>query len=90
MAIVIKDMFGIKPIFSGLMMAGIITMVVIGGVKRLGKVAERIIPVMTIMYFIGGLVIIISNFNHINYAIISIITSAFNTQAVEEEFRFIQ
>lgn len=81
-AIVIKDMFGIKPIFSGLMMAGIITMVVIGGVKRLGKVAERIIPVMTIMYFIGGLVIIISNFNHINYAIISIITSAFNTQAV--------
>ena len=63
-------------------MAGVITMVVIGGVRRLGKVAERIIPVMTIMYFIGGLVIIISNFNHISYAIISIITSAFNTQAV--------
>ena len=81
-AIVIKDMFGIKPLFSGLMMAGIITMVVIGGVRRLGKVAERIIPVMTIMYFAGGLVIIISNFNHISYAIINIITSAFNTQAV--------
>ena len=81
-AIVIKDMFGIKPVFSGLMMAGIITIVVIGGVRRLGKVAERIIPVMTIMYFVGGLVIIISNFNHISYAIISIITSAFNTQAV--------
>ncbi|AVQ27853.1 sodium:alanine symporter family protein [Fusobacterium ulcerans] len=81
-AIVIKDMFKIKPIFSGIMMAGVITAVVIGGVRRLGKVAERIIPVMTITYFIGGLIIIISNFNHISYAIINIITCAFNTEAV--------
>ena len=49
-AIVIKDMFKIKPIFSGIMMAGVITAVVIGGVRRLEKVAERIIPVMTIAF----------------------------------------
>ena len=63
-------------------MGAFITVVVIGGVKRLGAVAEKLIPVMTIIYFIGGITIIITNINQLPYAIINIVKCAFNTQSV--------
>lgn len=79
---VVNDVFKVKPIFGGFLMGAFIIIVVIGGVKRLGAVAEKLIPVMTIIYFIGGITIIISNINQVPYAIINIIKCAFNTQSV--------
>ena len=79
---VMNDVFKVKPIFGGILMGIVITIVVIGGVRRLGAVAEKLIPVMTIIYFIGGITIIISNINQVPYAIINIIKCAFNTQSV--------
>lgn len=78
---VLKDVFKIKPIFGGILMACVITIVVIGGIKRLGAVAEKLIPVMTLIYFFGGITIIITNINHIPYAIMSIVKCAFNTES---------
>lgn len=79
---VMNDIFKVKPIFGGILMGAFITIVVIGGVKRLGAVAERLIPVMTIIYFVGGITIIITNIDQVPYAIINIIKCAFNTQSV--------
>lgn len=79
---VVNDVFKVKPIFGGFLMGAFIIIVVIGGVKRLGAVAEKLIPIMTIIYFIGGITIIISNINQVPYAIINIIKCAFNTQSV--------
>lgn len=79
---VMNDVFKVKPIFGGILMGAFITIVVIGGVKRLGAVAERLIPVMTIIYFVGGITIIITNIDQVPYAIINIIKCAFNTQSV--------
>lgn len=79
---VVNDVFKVKPIFGGFLMGAFIIIVVIGGVKRLGAVAEKLIPVMTIIYFIGGITIIISNINQVPYAIINIVKCAFNTQSV--------
>lgn len=76
---VMNDVFKVKPIFGGILMGAFITIVVIGGVKRLGAVAERLIPVMTIIYFVGGITIIITNIDQVPYAIIK---CAFNTQSV--------
>lgn len=79
---VMNDVFKVKHIFGGILMGAFITVVVIGGVKRLGAVAEKLIPVMTIIYFIGGITIIITNINQLPYAIINIVKCAFNTQSV--------
>ena len=79
---VMNDVFKVKHIFGGILMGAFITVVVIGGVKRLGAVAEKLIPVMTIIYFIGGITIIITNINQVPYAIINIVKCAFNTQSV--------
>ena len=81
-AIVMSDIFKVKPIFSGILMGGVILSVVVGGVQRLGKVTERLLPVMALIYFFGGLVVIISNINHIPYAIMNIVSCAFRVEAV--------
>lgn len=79
---VMNDVFKVKHIFGGLLMGAFIIIVVIGGVKRLGAVAERLIPIMTIIYFVGGITIIITNIDQVPYAIIDIVKYAFNTQSV--------
>ncbi len=81
-ASVVKNIFNIRPVFAGIIMGIIIAAVVIGGVKRLGAVAEKLTPIMTIIYFLGGITIIISNIEHLPYAIISIVKCAFNTDAL--------
>lgn len=79
---VMNDIFKLKPIFGGILMGIVITVVVIGGVKRLGAVAEKLIPIMTIIYFLGGITIIIININHLPYAIVNILKCAFAKEAI--------
>lgn len=79
---VVESIFYIKPIFAGILMGILIGMVVIGGVKKLGAVAEKLIPIMTIIYFLGGITVIITNINQLPYAIMSILKYAFNTQSI--------
>jgi len=81
-AIVMNDIFNIKPIYSGIIMGVIILSVIVGGVRILGKVAEKILPLMVFIYLFGGIVVIISNINHIPYVIINIVSCAFKTEAV--------
>ena len=79
---VVNEVFNIEPIYGGLIMGSVILIVIVGGIKRLGKVAEKLIPFMTIMYFIGGIIIIISNYNQFFYAILNIVKCAFNGNAI--------
>ena len=81
-SIVMKDVFNIKPLTAGISMSIVIFLIVAGGVRRLGKVAEKLIPFMTMIYFFGGLVIIFMHINHLPHVIMSILESAFRTEAV--------
>lgn len=81
-SIVMYDIFKVTPFFSGFLMGIIILSIVVGGIQRLGKVTEKLLPIMTLIYIFGGLIVIISNINHLPYAIINIITCAFKIEAV--------
>ena len=60
----------------------IISMIVcIGGVKRIGDVCDKLVPVMAIVYMLGALVIIVKNFNQIPNAFAEIFGSAFTGRA---------
>lgn len=65
--------------------ASIITILVaavtLGGIERISKVAEKIVPVMAILYILGAILVIITNLTAIPEAIILIIRSAFNPKA---------
>ena len=65
----------------GIIMAILVGTVIIGGIKRIGKVTERVVPFMAIIYVGAALVIIFINLGTIPEAIVQIWDGAFNTKA---------
>jgi AGCS family alanine or glycine:cation symporter len=82
MALAFKTQFGVPPIVSGLLLSLIVGLVIIGGIKRIGAVAERLVPTMIFFYMGGALFIIVAKFSMIGEAFKIIITSAFSVKAV--------
>lgn len=79
-SIVMNDIFNIKSIFFGIMTSTVIFLIVVGGVRRLGKVTEKLLPFMTSIYFLGGLIVIFFNINHLLYVIMNLVNCAFRTE----------
>ncbi|AXS40004.1 alanine/glycine:cation symporter family protein [Breoghania sp. L-A4] len=66
----------------GLIMAAIVGFVIIGGIKSIARVTEKIVPGMAILYVGSSLIIIAMNFSAIPEAVSSIFTGAFAPTAV--------
>jgi len=64
-----------------LILAVIVGIVIIGGIKRIATVTEKLVPVMAIIYIVACLIIIIMNFGLIDDAISLIMKSAFSSDA---------
>ncbi len=82
MALAFKSQFGIPPIFSAILLTALVGMVVIGGIKRIGAVAERLVPAMIILYIVGAFIVILSKITLIGVAFKVIIEAAFSAQAL--------
>ncbi len=65
----------------GLLIATMVGMVILGGVKRIGKVAEKLVPTMILLYFAGAIVIILMNAERVPWAVSVIVGSAFSGSA---------
>ncbi len=76
-AISLDKTWEIPPIATGIVLAIMIAIVIIGGIKRIGKVTEKLVPVMGIFYVTAALVILILNIKYIPGAIALILTHAF-------------
>ncbi len=74
------DSTGAKTIV-GLIMAVLIGIIIIGGIKRIASVTEKIVPFMAGLYVLACLYIIISNFGYVDDAFGLIFKTAFNPQA---------
>jgi alanine or glycine:cation symporter, AGCS family len=70
----------------GLLMAVLVALVIIGGIKRIGAVAEKLVPIMCSIYIVASLFIILINFPQIPSAFATIIKGAFVPQAVTGGF----
>lgn len=73
--------FGINKIITGFILAALAASVIIGGIKRIGQVTEKLVPFMAAFYIIGGLFIIFSNISEIGNAFGLIFSSAFTGSA---------
>jgi AGCS family alanine or glycine:cation symporter len=82
MALAFKSQFGISPLISGLILTALVGMVIIGGIKRIGAVAERLVPTMIFFYMTGALFVILTRIQFLGEAFQIIIQSAFSAQAV--------
>ena len=65
----------------GVIMVVLVGMVILGGIKSVTKVAEKLVPVMAILYAAGCVVIICMNWQYVGEAISMIVTCAFTGQA---------
>ncbi|MBT0608973.1 alanine/glycine:cation symporter family protein [Aequorivita echinoideorum] len=65
-------------IYFGIAMAIIVAVVIIGGIKRIAKVTEKIVPFMAGIYVLGAIVILAANYMHIGDAFALIFEGAFS------------
>ncbi|MBP1970728.1 AGCS family alanine or glycine:cation symporter [Virgibacillus natechei] len=79
---VANDVFNIPLWLTGLVFAILVGLVIIGGVKSIGRVTSIVVPVMIVFYLIAGFVIIFINFSEVPAAFGLIFTDAFTGQAV--------
>lgn len=76
-----RSSFSIPTWITGLFTATFITIVIIGGVKRIGRVASILAPVMCALYILGGLIILALNITEIPATFALIFKSAFTHSA---------
>ena len=74
--------FGIPKIAMGIFVAVVSLFVFTGGMKRIAKVTEMIVPIMAAFYIVGSLIVIFANVTAIPGAFHDIIVGAFNPSAV--------
>ena len=75
-----EEALGIPSIAVGIVLAIVVGMVIIGGIRRIGHVAGILVPVMCVLYLIAGFIVILINITMIPEVIGMIFTSAFNPQ----------
>ncbi len=73
--------FGIKHIITGAVLSVLLGLIIIGGIKRIAKVTEKLVPAMAIFYFFGALFVIFTNYQNIIPSFISIFSTVFTGTA---------
>ncbi len=74
--------FSIPPIATGIVFAVLSGLVIIGGIKRIATVTEKLVPFMAVLYFLGAIVLLLLNAAKIPDAFSVIFSSAFNIRSV--------
>ena len=82
----IESSFGLNPLYTSIVMSILVGMVIIGGIKRIALIAASIVPLMALIYLIGGLSVLIFNFENIIPSFAVIISDVFKGSSVAGGF----
>ena len=80
-SVVLLDTFNIPKIATGLVLSVLVWLVIIGGIKRIAQIASKLVPFMAFWYIVGGLAVIISNYENIIPSFQSIFVHVFTPTA---------
>ncbi len=78
--------FGIKHIITGGVLSVILAFVILGGIKRIAQVTEKLVPAMAVIYFVGAISVIIYNFGNIPSALAEVFADLFTGSAATGGF----
>lgn len=78
--------FGIKHIITGGVLAVILAVIILGGIKRIAQVSEMLVPFMAIFYFIGAIMIIVFNIENLLPSLKAITSDIFTGTAATGGF----
>ncbi len=82
----LQSTFGVQPLVTGIVIAVLVALVLIGGIKRIGDVAGKLVPIMALFYVGGGLIILIMHADRLPEAFSLIFYHAFNPIAAAGGF----
>lgn len=74
----IESTFKIPMLVTGFIYAILMYIILFGGIKRIGRMAELVVPFMSAFYILGGLIIIFRNLGNLGPSLALIFKSAFN------------
>lgn len=77
-----RNAFNFNPIVVGILLSALVLVIVLGGVKRIASITEKVVPFMGLFYIIGSLIVLFSNLGATADAFRQIFVGAFNPQAV--------
>lgn len=81
-ATALNETVGISPVVTGVVVAIIVAFVILGGIKRIAEVTERLVPVMGVIYVLLGVITIALNLDKLPGAFAIIFQGAFAPQSV--------
>ena len=80
------DIFQNNPnignLITGFLVAGLVSAVIFGGIKRIAKVASKLVPFMVGLYLIAAMIIVLKNIGNIPYVFLLIFKDAFSGESV--------
>ncbi len=74
--------FNIPLIVTAIVVTVLVALVTLGGIKRISKVSETLVPFMAAAYIVGAVLVLVFNYTAVPSAIKLIFESAFNTEAI--------
>tara|TARA_X000000368_G_scaffold155995_1_gene122966 strand:- start:3551 stop:5194 length:1644 start_codon:yes stop_codon:yes gene_type:complete len=80
-AVVMNDTFNIPKFLTGAVLAVLLWMVIIGGIKRIAQIASKLVPFMAFWYLVGSFAVIFSNYENIIPSFQSIFIHVFTPAA---------
>jgi AGCS family alanine or glycine:cation symporter len=82
----LQSTFNIEPIVTGAVLAVLLALVIIGGIKRIAAVAAAIVPTMAMIYLVGAFAVILPNLGNIGPSFVAIFSDAFTGSAATGGF----
>lgn len=86
MAGVVYQNFGVPHIVTGVVVVLLTAIIIIGGIRRIATVTEKLVPIMCVIYIVSGIVILFMNMEKIPYAFQRIFEEAFSLKQVGAGF----
>ena len=78
----LTDLFKLPPLASGILIAVVVALVTLGGIKRIGKVTSLLVPFMSVFYIVAGIILILMRITHIPAVFGPIFAGAFSFKSV--------
>ena len=80
-ATIVHKTFNLPPVITGLLIAILVGLVIVGGLQSIAKVCTYLVPFMSFTYLAGCFALLVMNFSYLDDAIILILKSAFSPKA---------
>ncbi len=80
--IISKDSASTVNLIIGIVLAVLLALILLGGIKRIGQVTEKLVPFMAVLYIVFALGVVVLNFQNIPHVFASIFKGAFSPASV--------